>query len=131
MHPMLDRGSPLAGPVLVVEDERPLRQMMQWALEDEGLPVALAANGREALEVAARRQPSMVVLDMVLPLLDGVGVASGLRELYGSDLPILLITADGRIVEKARTVGAHEFLRKPFEIDDLLDVVQRHARRLS
>jgi CheY-like chemotaxis protein len=104
--------------------------MIQWALEDEGLPVEVAVNGREALDVAARQQPALVVLDMVLPLLDGAGVASGLRDMYGGDVPILLITADGRITEKARQVGAHDFLRKPFEIDDLVHAVHRGAKRL-
>jgi FixJ family two-component response regulator len=50
--------------------------------------------------------------------------------MYGGDVPILLITADGRITEKARQVGAHDFLRKPFEIDDLVHAVHRGAKRL-
>lgn len=115
---------PLA--ILVVEDEQQVRQTIQWVLEDEGLAVATAADGQEALDLAAQRRPALVVLDMALPRLNGLAVADGLRHLYGQSAPpILVVTADGRAESKARQVGAYGFLQKPFDLEELVAAVQR------
>ena len=114
-----------ARPILVVEDERPLRETIQLLLEDEGMTVAPAANGRAALELASCERPALVVLDMALPLMNGDGVADGLHEMYGQDIPILLTTADGRAAEKALRVGAYAYLQKPFDIDVFLQEIKR------
>jgi DNA-binding response OmpR family regulator len=111
------------GAILVVEDERPLRETIQWILEDEGFSVQPAANGRVALELAERAEPRLVVLDMALPILNGDAVAVGLRRMYGTRVPILLTTADGRAAEKAVRVGAYAYLQKPFDIDALVNAV--------
>jgi DNA-binding response OmpR family regulator len=113
------------GAVLVVEDDPPMRQLIRWVLEDEGIPVETAADGQQALEQARRRRPALVVLDMNLPFVDGDGVASGLRGFPGNTPPILVITGDGRPVEKARRVGAFAMLEKPFEVDDLISAVRQ------
>jgi DNA-binding response OmpR family regulator len=115
--------------VLVVEDDPDLRQSIQWVLEDEGLVVQTAANGREALARAVHQQPALVVLDPGLPILDGEAVAAGLREAYGEAVPILTITADDKGAEKARRVGALGYLPKPFDIDDLVSAVRRALGR--
>ena len=127
----LGQGSSDADPsmpeelILVVEDDLHVRQTIQWALEDEGLPVETASDGRQALEWASRQRPGLVILDMGLPIIDGFGVAAGLRAAYGDSVPILTVTADGRAAEKARRVGAVDFLHKPFEIDALINAVRR------
>ncbi len=115
--------SPTERVVLIVEDDTDLRQTIQWTLEDEGLAVDTAGDGREALERAMQRKPALVVLDMGLPLLDGNGVAAGLRASYGESVTILTMTADGRAAEKAKRVGAVGYLSKPFELDALIDAV--------
>ena len=116
-------GSMVDRVVLVVEDDTDLRQTIQWTLEDEGLAVDTAGDGREALERATQRKPALVVLDMGLPILDGNGVAAGLRAAYGESVTILTMTADGRAAEKAKRVGAVGYLSKPFELDALIDAV--------
>jgi CheY-like chemotaxis protein len=116
-------------PILVVEDDPRMRQFIQWALEDEGLPVEVAADGRQAVELGTRTRPALVVLDIGLPVLDGYGVAAALRRAYGADLAILTVTADGRAAEKARRVGAFAHLAKPFDVDDLLAAVFRGLAR--
>jgi len=110
--------------VLVVEDDSDLRQMIRWMLEDEGFIVETAADGQAALEQAMRKKPSLVLLDMGLPIIDGNGVAAGLRSTYGNTIMILTVTADGRAAEKARLIGAIGYLRKPFELDALIDAVR-------
>jgi DNA-binding response OmpR family regulator len=112
-------------PILVAEDDPQLRRVMQMALEEEGLVVETAADGRQALAQATRRRPRLVILDMGLPLLDGAGLAAELRAIYGDSVPFLVITADGQVVEKARRVGARAYLAKPFELDELSAAVQQ------
>jgi DNA-binding response OmpR family regulator len=110
--------------VLLVEDDPAVRQTLEWTLEAEGIPVAAAATGRKALELAAGERPGMVLLDVGLPDISGEAVAAGVRATYG-DVPILVMTADGRAAEKAQRVGAVGYLSKPFELDDLIDAVKR------
>lgn len=111
--------------VLIVEDDTDLRQTIQWTLEDEGLLVETAADGQEALKRAAQRKPTLVVLDMGLPIIDGNGVAAGLRASYGSSVSILTMTADGRAEEKAKRIGAIGYISKPFDLDALISAVKR------
>jgi DNA-binding response OmpR family regulator len=94
-------------------------------LEDEGFEVETAADGGQALDHARRRAPALVVLDMRLPVANGTAVAGGLRAILDEPPPILLITADDRGESKARHIGAYAFLPKPFDLDDLLALVQR------
>jgi DNA-binding response OmpR family regulator len=110
--------------VLVVDDDAQVRQAIRWALEDEGLAVVTAADGREALGLAGERVPDLVVLDITLPEMNGYAVARSLRAEHAQPIPILLITADGQASLKARRIGAYACLRKPFRIDDLLDAVR-------
>jgi DNA-binding response OmpR family regulator len=114
----------MAEHVLVVEDDALLRDTLIWALEDGGLQVAAAIDGRDAVQQADATAPSLVVLDMSLPGLDGYGVATALRARFGRNLPILVITADGKAREKAERVGAYAFLHKPFDVDLLVQRVR-------
>ena len=112
------------GLVLVVDDDPQIRQSLCWTLEDEGMVVEAAGDAAEALERAAARQPSLVILDMGLPGGTGTAVAAGLRKRYAQEIPILLITADGRAAEKARAVGAFAYLHKPFDLNRLVELVR-------
>ena len=111
--------------ILIVDDDPQVRQTLQAFLEDEDLLVETAADGLEALERAAERRPALVVLDHSLPDLAGSAVADALRAAHGGHLPILLITADGQAIAKARQVGAFAYLRKPFELTDLVAYVRQ------
>jgi two-component system, OmpR family, phosphate regulon response regulator PhoB len=110
--------------VLVVDDDPRMREVAMWALEDEGFAVAVAANRRQATEQARQRPPALVVLDMSLPPYDGDTVATDLRAICGAQLPILVITADGRATEKAQRVGAYAGLHKPFDVEQLVRLVR-------
>jgi DNA-binding response OmpR family regulator len=102
-----------------------LRETLRWALEDDGLDVATAIDGPDAVQQASHRQPNLVVLDMSLPGLDGFGVAGELRARYGHQLPILVITADGQPRQKAERVGAYAFLHKPFDVNVLMRLIRQ------
>jgi DNA-binding response OmpR family regulator len=110
--------------VLVVEDDAFLREAIVWALEDDGLEVCSAVDGRDAIYRASISRPSLIVLDMTLPGLDGVGVGAALRSQFGGGLPILVVTADGHPRQKAERVGAYAFLHKPFDIGVLVQHVR-------
>ena len=113
--------------ILVVDDEPGIVTFIEGALLDEGYAVSTAADGLEAVEVAERDKPDLVVLDMALPRLDGFGVAAELRRRQG-DVPILVVTADGRAREKAERVGAFDYLKKPFDLDRLLALVEERLK---
>jgi DNA-binding response OmpR family regulator len=115
--------------VLVVDDDSRIRQAIQWALEDEGFDVDTAADGLQALDIGLARRPDIVLLDLTLPGLDGYRVAQGLRAAHGTGLPILAMTADGRAEFKAAQAGAYAFMRKPFELDELLESLRRGLRQ--
>jgi two-component system response regulator MprA len=112
-------------PILVIEDDAQFRETLRSVLEDEGWPVETAGDGQQALDQSARLRPALVVLDWGLPDIDSQVVATSLRTMHGGDIPILLITADGRPAEKARQMGAFAYLHKPFELDDLIEIVRR------
>lgn len=120
----LDASSPADTIILVVDDDPQLRQSVQWTLEDEGLAVEVARDGAEALKQATRVPPALVILDHGLPDSRGDTVAAALREQCGKELPILLVTADGRAQQKAAEVGAFAYLHKPFDLDRLVKLVQ-------
>jgi DNA-binding response OmpR family regulator len=111
--------------VLVVEDDQQIRQVIQWGLEDEGIAVVVAVDGRQAVELALASRPAAVLLDWTLPYLNGDAVADRLRAEYGRALPIVLITADGRSAEKAERIGARAYFHKPFDLLDLIAAVSR------
>jgi two-component system chemotaxis response regulator CheY len=112
-------------PVLVVDDDPDVRQVLRWALEDAGFEVLTAADAPTAFAQAELRPPGVVVLDHGLPRTDGTQVAAGLRRICGEQLPILIVTADGRAAEKARRAGAYGFLHKPFDDVVLVAAVRR------
>jgi two-component system chemotaxis response regulator CheY len=112
-------------PVLVVDDDADVRQVLRWALEDAGFDVLTAADGPAAFAQAELRHPGVVVLDHGLPSTDGTHVAAGLRQICGEHLPILIVTADGRAAEKARRAGAYGFIHKPFDDAVLVAAVRR------
>jgi DNA-binding response OmpR family regulator len=110
---------------MVVDDDPQLRQSLQWALEDEGFAVETASDGVEAIAQAATQAPDLVILDMTLPGGDGFQVAAALQAAPGMAPPIVMITADGHAAEKASRIGAFGYLRKPFDIADLLSMIHQ------
>ena len=114
-----------AGRVLIVDDDPDVVGFISGVLEDEGYTVMTASDGAQAVASAERFHPDLMILDVTLPVLSGPDVAAHFRELRGAAFPVLMITADGQAVAKARQLRAYAYLRKPFELDDLLRQVRR------
>ncbi len=106
--------------VLVVDDDPDILDAICDILAGEGYRVARARNGVEALERVGEERPSLILLDLMMPVMDGVAFARELRrrEAQG-DIPIVIISAEGN-PQRAAPVGARAYLAKPFEIRDLL-----------
>ena len=111
-------------PILVVDDDPSILATVSEILEFEGYLVVTAANGVEALEVIEQHEPSLILLDMRMPVLDGWGFARRLVE-RGLQLPIVVMTAAQDARRWAEEIGAAGYVPKPFELPELLDAVER------
>jgi DNA-binding response OmpR family regulator len=120
----------MADKVLVVEDEPTLLETLEYNLTRQGYEVYTAADGLAALEVARREQPDAIVLDIMLPGLDGLEVCRILRR--EMNVPILMLTARADEVDKivGLEVGADDYLTKPFSMRELLTRVKALLRRV-
>lgn len=115
--------------VLVVDDDPLITSMLRRALRAEGYDVRTANDGDEGLERVRERRPDLVVLDLLMPNVDGMEVCRRLRE--ESDLPILILTAKDETEDRVRGLdsGADDYLVKPFALDELLARVRALLRR--
>ncbi len=114
--------------VLVVDDERNIVQLAKLYLRNEGYQVETAANGREALDCLARVDclPFIVLLDLMMPVMDGWTFWAELRaNPRWASLPVVVISADANVKEKAARLEPLAALRKPIRFEDLLSIVQR------
>jgi diguanylate cyclase (GGDEF)-like protein len=118
--------------ILVVDDDPDIARFVQMTLEMEGFRVAIANNGQEALDSVGRDQPDLIVLDLMMPMLDGVEVTRRLRSnAMTSAMPIIMLTAKGQTVDKVvgLTAGADDYLVKPFDTMELVARVRGTLRR--
>lgn len=121
----------VATSVLVVDDEPQVVWMLRFSLEAEGYQTISAADGRDALEQIRRNRPKVVLLDIMMPVMDGWSVLEELRTLPAEERPRVVVVsarASVRDREKALELGADVFVAKPFNMDDLLGVVHQLER---
>lgn len=110
-------------PILVIDDDPLIVDLVRDILEFEGYMVATATNGQEGLAVLDQVRPALVLLDMRMPVLDGWGFARVLQA-RGDTTPIVVMTAAQDANQWAAEIRATGYVAKPFEFDDLLQVVQ-------
>ena len=113
--------------VLVVDDDDSTRELIADALDSEGYEVRTARNGREGLEVGRTFEPNVILLDMLMPSMDGRAFAREFREQITKPVPIVVLTATFDSATIAAEIAADGFLDKPFSLDDLLAIVSKFA----
>ncbi|GAA4612311.1 response regulator transcription factor [Saccharopolyspora hordei] len=116
--------------ILVVDDDRAVRESLRRSLQFNGYQVELAADGQQALDQLAANRPDAMVLDVMMPRLDGLEVARRLRS-TGDDLPILVLTARDAVSDRVAGLdaGADDYLPKPFALEELLARLRALLRR--
>jgi two-component system response regulator VicR len=128
------RGASIKGPdlnkkILVVDDESAILQTLRFNLERSGYAVVTAGDGRTAIAMAQREQPDLIVLDIMLPVLDGVEACKEIRKF--SPVPIIMLTAKDQEIDKvlALELGADDYVTKPFALHEFLARVKARLRR--
>jgi DNA-binding response OmpR family regulator len=119
----------MEGTVLIVEDDKKTASLVALYLEREGFHTVIAYDGQQALELARQCKPTFVILDLMLPLVDGWDVCKRLRE--SSDVPILILTARGEEIDRVSglILGADDYVVKPFSPRELVARVKAILRR--
>jgi len=115
--------------LLIVEDDEATRGALSLILEAEGYQVSSAANGQEAMEQLAENElPCLILLDLMMPVMDGWEFRNRQRkdpELRA--IPVIILSADGNVRQKAASLGATDYLQKPIDFDSLLAKIERYC----
>ena len=121
----------MAKTILVVEDDRNINQLLQMYLNKEGYQVVAAFDGGEAVRLFGETKPDLVLLDLMLPVMDGMLVCREIRR--SSDVPIIMLTAKGELDDKVAGLrqGADDYITKPFEMPEVIARVEAVLRRGS
>jgi DNA-binding response OmpR family regulator len=119
----------MQGKILIVEDERAIARSVAFALRQDGFEVLTAADGREGLAIARREHPDLVLLDLMIPEIDGLEVCRILRR--ESEVPIIMLTARAEEVDRVvgLEMGADDYVVKPFSVRELVARVRAVLRR--
>jgi len=117
---------PGAGSVLVVEDDPDLVALMEVILQDAGYRVSTATDGFEALARIEAEMPSLILLDMRMPRMNGWEFAGEFRTRWDRSCPIVVVTAAENARLRAEEIGADGWLEKPFDLEDVVRLVERH-----
>jgi EAL domain-containing protein (putative c-di-GMP-specific phosphodiesterase class I) len=121
--PSAEAGASGRRRVLIVDDDAHVRRLLRCALEFEGYETSVAEDGQAALEVLGRLPPNVILLDMMMPIMDGRRFSQAYLERPGHHAPIVVLTAAADAAACAAEVGAVNYLRKPFDLDAILATV--------
>lgn len=115
--------------ILVIEDDAETRRAMTLVLELEGYKVVGMPDGRQALDhLRSDGRPCVILLDLMMPVLDGMEFRrEQQRDPAIASIPVVVVSADGSVRQKAASLGAQDYLQKPIEVSRLVDLVRRHC----
>ena len=114
--------------VLIIDDDPGVHEMLTDVLSDEGYDVVAALNGREGLERLHERRPDVILLDLMMPVMDGWRFREEMRHLESArDIPVVVLSATHSIVDAARQIKADGYIAKPFDLDQLLAKLAAYA----
>ena len=115
--------------ILIVDDESAILQTLRFNLERNGYAVATAGDGRTAVALAGSEHPDLIIMDIMLPVLDGIEACKEIRKT--SDVPIIMLTARDQEIDKvlALELGADDYVTKPFSLHEFLARVKARLRR--
>lgn len=110
--------------ILIVEDDLDIRDFLTQFLTSEGFEVSCAENGKLALEMLSKKKPSVILLDLFMPVMDAVGFRK-VQELDPqlSNIPIIVMSADWGLSVKAMNIGLSQYVRKPIDVESLLKAI--------
>lgn len=117
--------------ILVVEDDAGIADLVELALTESGHRVLLAPHGRAALELLERERVDLVLLDMLMPVMNGWEFARAYRERPGPKAPIIVMTAAADAIRRGAEIDSEAVLSKPFGLDELDEVIDRATRGLE
>jgi len=120
----------MKGPILVIDDDKEIRESIQDVLSDEGYSIVLAENGREGMDylMSTKQLPCLVFLDLMMPVMDGKGFRKEqLRLPELSNIPTILFSANGQLDKRAVEIGMTDYLKKPIDLDELLAIAARYC----
>lgn len=116
--------------ILVADDEQQLALAVKIRLESKGYKVVTAKDGAEAVEVATAEKPDLVILDVLMPVMDGYSCLRELNKKFGrGKLPVIILTARDRMKDLFELEGIEDYVIKPFDHDDLLIRIDRAFKR--
>jgi CheY-like chemotaxis protein len=115
------------GDVLIVDDDEDLLEVIELLLRNAGYSTRTALNGRQALDAVATEKPALILLDILMPVMNGWQFVHEFRTKYGDGLPIVVVTAAEHARSRCRAIQPADVLTKPFDVRDLLQVVARHV----
>lgn len=129
---MSQHTTPLSGEqaplILVVDDAEDIRSMLRFVLDSRGFRVVEAANGQQAVELARRECPSLILMDLSMPVLDGFGAVRCLREIEElCDIPVVAISAHNTSDHRAKAfaVGFNDYLTKPLDFGHMVNLINQ------
>jgi CheY-like chemotaxis protein len=111
--------------VLVIDDDDAVCEVLREALSEDGYAVATVPHGAAALELVKHHQPAVILLDLRMPIMDGWSFAEQYRRAAKPAASLILLSALKEIEESAGRLGAAAFIRKPFELDEVVQVIER------
>lgn len=116
-----------ANDLLLVDDDHDMLEVIGMLLDAAGYSVRTATNGQEALEAVADHMPALIVLDMIMPVMDGRQFVQVFRERYGGAPPIVVLTAAEHARSRCQGLEVSDVLPKPFDVTKLMEVVERYV----